>query len=100
VFLEGPALDEEPVGSLGHAKTTINVAPNVRERSATVGDNVSRRPSIRGNDPPAATVLSRSNTANSTSRVSQTGLPTRALTVRKLGANDVPPPSISPKPSE
>jgi len=97
VFLEGPALEVEPVGSLARAKTTINVAPNTRERSATVGDNAFQRPSIRGNDPPAAAVLSRSNTA---SRVSQTGLPTRALSVRKLGANDVPPPSISPKPSE
>lgn len=90
----------EPVGGLTRAKTTINVAPYSRERSATVGGDPSQPSSIRDNDPPAATVLGRSNTANATSGVSRTGLPTRALSVRKPGVNDVSPPSVSPKPSE
>ncbi|KAF8496441.1 hypothetical protein F5888DRAFT_1703872 [Russula emetica] len=96
--LKGPALDVEPVGSLTRAKTTINAAPNARERSATVGSDTFQPSSIRDNDPPAATVLNRSRTANATTPVSRTGLPTRALTVRKPGVNDVSPPSISPKP--
>ena len=98
MFSEGPALYVEPAGGLSRSKTTINVvAPNARERSATVG---SRPSSIRDNDPPAATVLNRAQTALPTSSVSRTGLPTRALTVRKPGVNDVSPPSVSPKPSE
>jgi hypothetical protein len=91
----------EPVGGLTRSKTTINVvAPNARDRSASVGAVTSQPSLIRDNDPPAATVLGRSHTALATSRVSRTGLPTRALTVRKPGVNDVSPPSVSPKPSE
>lgn len=98
IFSEGPSLDIEPAGSLARAKTTINVvAPNARGRSATVGSDAQ---SFRDNDPPVATVLGRSQTALATTSVSRTGLPTRALTVRKPGANDVSPPSVSPKPSE
>jgi hypothetical protein len=98
MFSEGPAVYVEPVGGLARAKTTINVvAPNARERSATVGADTYQPSSIRNNDPPVATVLSRSQTALATNR---TGLPTRALTVRKPGVNDVSPPSVSPKPSE
>jgi hypothetical protein len=98
MFSEGPAVYVEPVGGLARVKTTINVvAPNARERSATVGADTSQPSSIRDNDPPVATVLSRSQTALATTR---TGLPTRALTVRKPGVNDVSPPSVSPKPSE
>ena len=95
----GPAFDVEPAGSLTRAKTTINVAPapNARERSATVGSDTLQ---IRDNDPPGATVLSRSNTGTATSRISRTGLPTRALTVRKPGVNDVAPAAVSPKPSK
>jgi hypothetical protein len=96
MFSAGPAFDVEPVGGLARAKTTINVAP--RERSATVGTDTSQ--SIRDNNPPAAAVLSRRNTANANSGVSRSGLPTRALTVRKPGVNDVAPASVSPKPSE
>ena len=73
------------------AKTTINVAPVARERSATIGTDPSQ--SIRNNDPPDATVLNRSNTA---SRISRTGLPTRALTERKPGVNDIAPASVFP----
>jgi hypothetical protein len=101
MFLEGPDLDVQPVGTLARAKTTINVAPNARERimGGTVGSDTSPPPSLGGNDPPAATVVTRSNTAVGTSRVGQSGLPVRALTVRKPGA-DVSPASASPKPSE
>ncbi|KAF8506593.1 hypothetical protein F5888DRAFT_1643648, partial [Russula emetica] len=84
--LKGPALDVEPVGSLTRAKTTINVAPNARERSATVGADTFQPSSIRDNDPPAATVLNRSHTANATTPVS------------RMVICDVSPPSISPKP--
>ena len=98
MFSGGPASDVEPVGGLARSKTTINVAPVARERSATIGTDPSQ--SIRNNDPPAATVLNRSNTANPVSHMSRTGLPTRALTVRKPGVNDVAPASVSPKPSE
>jgi hypothetical protein len=101
MFLEGPDLDVQPVGTLARAKTTINVAPNARERimGGTVGSDTSPPPSLGGNDPPAATIVTRSNTAVGTSRVGQSGLPVRALTVRKPGA-DVSPASASPKPSE
>ncbi|KAI0270063.1 hypothetical protein BGY98DRAFT_1133295 [Russula aff. rugulosa BPL654] len=75
----GSASDVEPVGGLARAKTTIDVAPVARGRHA-------------------ATVLNRSNTANAVSRMNRTGLPTRALTVRKPGVNDVAPASVSPKP--
>jgi hypothetical protein len=68
MFSEGPVFDVDPIGSLTRAKTTINVAPNARERSATVGSDTLQ--SIRDNDPPAATVLGRSNTATATNRVS------------------------------
>ena len=101
LFSEGPALYVEPVGGLTRAKTTINVvAPNARERSATVGSDPSQPLSIRDNDPPAASVLNRSHTALPTSSVNRTGLPMRALSVRKPGVNDVSPTSVSPKPSE
>lgn len=63
------------------------------------GADSSQPSSRRGSDPPAASVIARSNTAIGTSRVGQ-GLPIRALTVRKPGSNDVTSPSASPKPSE
>jgi hypothetical protein len=101
MFLEGPDLDVQPVGTLARSKTTINVAPNARERimGATVSADASQS-SLRGNDPPPAAVVTRSNTTAMTGRVGQTGLPIRALTVRKPGAGDVSPASASPKPSE
>lgn len=95
MFLGGLGFDVEPAGGLARANTTINVVP--RERSATVGTDTSQ--SIRDNDPPAATVLNRSNT-DGIGRVGRTGLPTRALSVRKPGVNDVAPASVSPKQSE
>ncbi|KAH9988051.1 hypothetical protein BJV77DRAFT_1061500 [Russula vinacea] len=97
--LKGPDLDVQPVGTLARSKTTINVAPNARERimGATVSADASQS-SLRGNDPPPAAVVTRSNTTAMTGRVGQTGLPIRALTVRKPGAGDVSPASASPKP--
>lgn len=102
MFLEGPDLDVQPVGTLARSKTTINVAPNARERimGATVSTDASQSSSLRGNDPPPATVVARSNTTAMTGRVGQTGLPIRALTVRKPGAGDVSPAFASPKPSK
>jgi tetratricopeptide (TPR) repeat protein len=98
--LKGPDLDVQPVGTLARAKTTINVAPNARERimGGTVGADASQPSSLRGNDPPPATVVARSNTTAITGRVGQSGLPIRALTVRKPVAGDVSPASASPKP--
>ena len=60
----------------------------------------SRPRSPRGNDPPAATVIARSNTAIAASRLGQAGLPTRALTVRRPRADDALPCDHVPKPSE
>jgi hypothetical protein len=76
MFLEGPDLDVQPVGTLARAKTTINVAPNARERimGGIVRSDTSPPPSLQFNDPPAATVVTRSNTAVGTSRVSQAGM--------------------------
>ena len=100
MFLEGPDLDVQPVGTLARSKTTINVAPNARERimGTAAGADSSQPSSMQGNDPPAAAVVARANTAVGISR--QAGLPIRALTVRKPGSNDVSPASSSPKPSE
>jgi hypothetical protein len=92
----GPSFDVEPVGGLTRAKTTINVVQ--RDRSAAVGTDTPQ--SIRDNDPPPATGLRRNNTANTISGAGRTGLPTRALTVRRPGVNDVAPASVSPKPSK
>lgn len=101
MFLEGPNLDVQPVGTLARSKTTINVASNARERimGSAAGADSSQPSSLRDSDPPAASVVARSNTAIGTSRVGQ-GLPIRALTVRKPRSRDASPASASPKPSE
>jgi neutrophil factor 2 len=102
MFLEGPDLDVQPSGTLARSKTTINVVPNARERimGTAAGADSSQPSSLQGNDPPAAAVIARANTAVGISRVGQAGLPIRALTVRKPGSNDISPASSSPKPSE
>lgn len=104
LFIEGPDLDVQPTGALARSKTTINVPANARERimAATSGADTSRSRSRspRGNSPPAATVVARSNTAIATTRPIQAGLPTRGLSVRRPGPGDAPPATVSPKPSE
>lgn len=99
--LKGPDLDVQPVGTLARSKTTINVPTNARERimgaNSSADSRRSRSRSPRGNDPPPATVIARSNTAIVTSRPAQAGLPTRGLSVRRPSTNDSPP-ATSPKP--
>jgi len=96
--LKGPDMDVQPVGLLSRSKTTINVPANARERimASSAGATASQSASLRDTDSPASAIVSRSNTAPG--GPARTGLPTRALSVRKPGYEDgVPKPKTSPR---
>ncbi len=81
-------MDVQPVDTLNRSKTMINVPANARERI------MASSPLAPPNetDSPAAVTLSRSNTnINSGRRLSPASLPTRGLSIRKPGYEDIPP---------
>ena len=86
----------QPVNSLARTKTTLN-APNARERIeddvARVGASQSALP--RGDDVPAATSISRNNSALAAGRPGQANFPKRGLSVRRPSTEDAPPPTSS-----
>lgn len=105
--LKGPDMDVQPVGFLSRSKTTINVPTDARERIMTssagagAGAGASQLTSPRDAGPPAASVVSRSNTTITPGRPTQASV-TRGLSVRKPGLEDgapfaPPKPKTSPR---
>ena len=91
-------MDVQPTGTLSRSKTTINVPADARERimTSSPGAAASQSASPRDTDPPAATVISRSNTTSGGAALGS--VPTRGLSIRKPGYEDGVPP-VLPKPS-
>ena len=93
LFLEGPSLDVQTVGPLARTNSALNVPANARERigGGTAGVGASQSALPRDSDSPAATIISRNNTAIATGRRGRPSSPRRGLSVRGPSPDDAAP---------
>jgi len=88
--LKGPSLDVQTVGPLARTNSALNVPANARERigGGTAGVGASQSALPRDGDSPAATIISRNNTAIATGRRGRPSSPRRGLSVRGPSPDD------------